>query len=288
MTTPSRADVMITPTAVSTAFFSLALLDCGVDGTASQLAASAIPRRLADFSTRELVHLAFALVVFDLPHAELLSFILQRISRRAQSLQPNEAHALGIVEHCVRLPEALCPETRADFSANEAARVRSTQALQQIIETCKDVVAPHFLTSSKLQKHLEKFFDQLQLPRKAEEPAGPYHLDFALPQQVAVEVDGFKHFYAYSRRHTAKSALKLRVLRALGWKVVSLPHFEWLPKNGEERLSYLAAQIEHISGVPLATIRKPQAGLRAPWLNHRNLLSNRPPACGQFQRGGRR
>merc|ERR1712070_612568 len=125
-----------------------------------------------------------------------------------------------------------------------------------------DVKAPHYLTSSKLQRHFEKFFDQLHLPRKAEEPAGPYHLDFALPQQVAVEVDGFKHFYAFSQRLTAKSVLKARVLRAMGWKVVSLPHFEWLPKSESERLAYLAKQIETASGLPLAAIRRPEASFK--------------------------
>ncbi len=49
--------------------------------------------------------------------------------------------------------------------------------------------------------------------------------------QVAIEIDGITHFYVLSRRLKAQSALKYRILSALGWKVVSIPYFEWKKRN---------------------------------------------------------
>lgn len=282
----------ITPNVIATSIFSLALLDCSAGGTAGELASSAVARRLADFSRRELVNLAFSLVLLDLPRAEMLSFILERLSRQSRQLQPTEMHALRIVEHCFHFPEAFCPAMRSDVANNGAAQSRSRAALDRIAKAGEGALVPYVLTSSKLQRHLERFFDKLNVPHKAEESAGPYHLDFALPQRVAVEVDGFKHFYAFSRRFTAKSALKLRILKAMGWRVVSLPHFEWLPRNERDRLTYLATQIEAAAGAPLAVMRQPEAGQRTPWLRGQRgvapLAARAPPARGQFSKGVRR
>merc|ERR1712079_158443 len=105
-------------------------------------------------------------------------------------------------------------------------------------------------------KRLERFFKRLGLPYHAEGSVGPYLLDYVLPEQIAVEVDGYKHFYAFSQRPTAKTGLKLRVLQAMGWRVVSIPHFDWLPRTSDDRLTFLANRIEKATGTPLASIRR--------------------------------
>lgn len=249
---------------VATALYSLALLDIGGHGSvAGQLAAEAAPRRLCDFERSELVNLAFALVSLDLPQAELLSYVLERAARQRHELGPTEAHALSVVDHCVRMPSALRPAMRAsllgpgDETAEPTpARRRCLRALEQVAEATASVKVPYAVTSSRLQRHLERFFDKLEVPHRAEEPIGPYHCDYALPRNVAVEMDGFKHFYQFSRRPTAKTKLKLRVLKALGWQTVSVPHFEWLPRNADDRLVYLSDRIEAVSGEPLKSLRR--------------------------------
>lgn len=283
-------DPSMSPTVASTALFSLALLDCGEDGTAAAVAEVGVPRHLVAASRRELVAVAYALVVLDLPQAELLSYVLERLARQGHDAAPREVHALQIVNHCVRMPAAFRPAMRKSFEADAAARNRCVSALDALAQRTRGVEIPYAVTSSKLQRRLERFFDRLQVPHKAEEAVGPYILDYALPGKVAVEVDGYKHYYAFSRRLTAKSDLKLRILAAMGWRVVSLPHFEWLPKNQDERLVFLVSSIEAAAGAPVASLRSPEAlpeGMavktrRSP----RVFPRSSPPVCGRF--GGTR
>mmetsp|Transcript_82979 Transcript_82979/g.225321 ORF Transcript_82979/g.225321 Transcript_82979/m.225321 type:complete len:493 (-) Transcript_82979:55-1533(-) len=246
----------LTPSVITATFYSLALLDCGKDGIAAHLLCNSIPRVIGDASSRELVNLAFAIVILDLHAAEILSYILEQLARQSAMIGSREVHALHIIKCCVTSPEAFRPEMRASFLADPTSVSRCTDALQHIAGVIQDVPVNYAVSGSKLQKRLGRFLDRLSLPHRAEAMIGPYVLDYMLPLKIAIEVDGFKHFYSFSRRLTAKSKLKLRVLKALGWHVVSLPHFEWLPKTQDERLAYLACQIEDVSGKPLAEIRR--------------------------------
>lgn len=243
------------PSSAVMAVYALAMLDSDGGGAVHSLA-SVAGRRLMEMSRSELVNLVFALVMSDVASAELLSFALERLARQRHELEPREVHALRIVEHCVRLPEALQPSMQTNLTSDPLAAARCREAVTQIEEGTGHVAVSCPVTSSKLQKMLERFFRRLELPHRAEGAVGPYMLDYVLPQRIAVEVDGFKHYYAFSRRLTAKSQLKLRVLRAMNWRVVSLPHFEWLPRKEDERLAYLAAQIEQATCEPLARLRR--------------------------------
>ncbi|CAJ1333269.1 unnamed protein product [Effrenium voratum] len=222
----------LTASTAAGSLYSLALLDF-TDETGTFLAAKVLPRCLGHASQQELVNIAFALVVLDLPGAELFSFTLERLARQVSSLKPVEVHALRIVAHCVKFPDALQPAMRSSLEAPEA-RQRSTEALKQVLRATQNQVIECPPMSSRLQWALERYLDELRLPYVPEQAVGPYIPDFILPMNVAVEVDGFKHFYAYSQRLTAKSQLKRRILRAMGWGIVSLPHFVWLPMKHEE------------------------------------------------------
>lgn len=281
----------MTASVVSTALYSLALLDCGGDGTAAELVTSMLPRVLTAASCQELICLALAIVMLDLPAGEPLSFLLERLARRGAAMRPEAVHALGIVGRCVLLPEALRPAMRASLAADPAAAARCAAALERLAADAPAPATPCAPTSSKLQRRLARFFKRLGVAHRCEEAAGPYLLDYVLPLQIAVEVDGYKHYYAFSRSLTAKSELKLRVLRAMGWRVASLPHFEWLPRTQEDRLVYLASQIEAAAGVPLAVVRRHEAGWSPEVKGGRKSASSLPfaqPARGKFAPGVRR
>ena len=77
------------------------------------------------------------------------------------------------------------------------------------------------------------------------EPRTGYSLDLALPSsRVGVEVDGPSHFLLPDGRGVRKpngpTLLKRRLLAAAGWRVISVPFFEWdgLHSAGE-RQAYL-------------------------------------------------
>lgn len=290
-----RAELI--PSEVATAFYSLALLDYGGEGSVTQLLAAIIPRVIVDASCQELVNFAFALVMLDLPAAETLSFVLERLARRSATLDPRQVHALRIVEHCVLLPQALRPALRASLVDNPESAKRSALAVQKIVATVPrpTATAKCLVRTSKLQQRLGHFFDKLSVPHLSEEAVGPYLLDFTLPLNIAVEVDGYTHFYAFSRRPTARSKLKFRVLKALGWRVVSLPHFEWLPRTEDKRLAFLASRIEAAAGVSLSMVRRSSeatnqqpAGMRTRRVTPAHLLPHLPPARGAFPASVRR
>eukprot|EP00913_Durusdinium_trenchii_P031973 g29946.t1 len=213
--------------------YAMALLDYQ-DDTAFFLAAKALPRCLGHASQQELVNIAFALVVLDLPAAELFSFALERLALQADTLEPVAVHALRIVAHAVKFPEALRPAMRNSLEVPEI-KGRSVKALQEVLGKTQHMAIQCATTSSKLQRAIERYFKELQVQHLPEQAVGPYVPDFILPKKIAVEVDGFTHFYAFSQRLTAKSELKRRIFNALGWGVVSLPHFKWLPMNHQER-----------------------------------------------------
>ena len=49
---------------------------------------------------------------------------------------------------------------------------------------------------------------------------------------IAIEVDGPSHFYANSKRYTAYTKLKHRLLTRMGYKVLHVPYYEWRSLRG--------------------------------------------------------
>eukprot|EP00435_Cladocopium_sp_Y103_P062077 s599_g23.t1 len=254
----------LSASAAAGSLYALALLDV-TDETGAFLVAKVLPRCLGQSSNQELVNIAFALVVLDLPGGELLSFALERLAPQAESLDAVGVHALRIVAHAVKYPEALRPRMRQSFEEDVEVKRRCVKGLQQVLLKTQHMAIQCPTMSSKLQKALERYFKELQVAHLPEQAVGPYVPDFVLPLKIAVEVDGYTHFYAFSQRLTAKSALKRRVLRALGWGVVSLPHFHWLELGHQEKLVFLIEQIEEVSQTSFSVVqRTPLEGFSPP------------------------
>ena len=76
-------------------------------------------------------------------------------------------------------------------------------------------------------------------------PRTGHSLDLALPSsRIAIEVDGPSHFLLPDGRGVRKSngptLLKRRLLAAAGWKVISVPFYEWNRfATANERQTYL-------------------------------------------------
>ncbi|EOD34549.1 hypothetical protein EMIHUDRAFT_313809 [Emiliania huxleyi CCMP1516] len=77
------------------------------------------------------------------------------------------------------------------------------------------------------------------------EPRTGYSLDLALPSsRIAVEVDGPSHFLLPGglgvRRPNGPTLLKRCLLAAAGWRVISVPFYEWDGfATAKERQTYL-------------------------------------------------
>ena len=88
----------------------------------------------------------------------------------------------------------------------------------------------------------------------AQELRTGYSLDLALPSsRVAIEVDGPFHFLLPDgrglRRPNGPTLLKRRLLAAAGWRVISVPFYEWdgfATANGQQ--TYLERAVAPLLG----------------------------------------
>lgn len=121
-----------------------------------------------------------------------------------------------------------------------------------------------FLTTSAIQRQVGSAMQALGLHCTLEyrPPGTPIIIDIAVqhrvsrgktqkPVQIAVEVDGPYHFLAsHPTRALGSARLRNSLLEHSGWKVVSIPWFEWSKLNtAKERAEYLNARV-----VPLLEI----------------------------------
>ncbi|CAD7938671.1 unnamed protein product [Amoebophrya sp. A25] len=149
--------------------------------------------------------------------------------------------------------------------------------------------------TSVFQKSARRVFDELGFPFKEEVPIGPYQVDYLLKHRVAVEFDGFSHFYmdfsgssnpsVVGRTPTssptsknykdaedqsgtkqsplpacphvkAKTRLKHALLSAMGVRVIKISYHEWLPtKHFESRKKLLCDRLEAETGLDVADFR---------------------------------
>ena len=79
------------------------------------------------------------------------------------------------------------------------------------------------------------------------EPVTGYPLDFVhVGRRLAIDVDGK---YSYTRsggapRPVGATLLRRRLLRAAGWRVRSIPYFEWHARHHTEQSDYLSKVVE--------------------------------------------
>ncbi len=59
-------------------------------------------------------------------------------------------------------------------------------------------------------------------------------------EHTVIEVDGPYHFI-WGRKVTFATMIKREILRMYGWKMISVPFFDWYPLQSQsERLEYLS------------------------------------------------
>ena len=75
-----------------------------------------------------------------------------------------------------------------------------------------------------------------------------YPVDMALPERrIVVEVDGPTHFMTNANRPLGATALKRRLLKRLGWRLVIVPYFEWsIDASDDEHEACMRAKLECI------------------------------------------
>ena len=176
--------------------------------------------RAADFNAQDLANLAWAFAVLDVPDRPLMLAIRDQLLSDRWSSNDLTTHALSQFhqwelwrEHELHIPQSqlLPPILQAKFHQTMASAPQTTSSFEMRVHeamTCLQE-AP---TSGIL-------IDQ------------GYSIDLALPnERIAIEVDGPSHFVSSGegagRAPLGRTVIKRRQLSRLGWRVLSITHFD--------------------------------------------------------------
>jgi len=260
---------VVDPSMISAVVFALLKLDYG-HWLLGVLLFREIPKHIAHLPLQSLVNCTFALMsldVLDPPLAcdergvlpaddgertdvsvSLFLRLMKEIVKRQSELVLPEIRQLHIIDACIQY----CATALGAAIGERGLPAEVSKLLCDV----KGVGLGNSPTPSTMQVRVERLLDDLQVRYKKEMPIYPYVVDFAVPDEMVVlEVDGFTHFYVLSRRFTLKSRLRRRILEAAGWKVVSLPYFEWKNKNQVDKRDFLTAAVQRDTNMSLKDLR---------------------------------
>ena len=114
---------------------------------------------------------------------------------------------------------------------------------------------------SKLQNDVASCVRRLEMPEAVHEeytiPGLGSIVDIALPEaKLVIEVDGPSHYTHHEVSPKAggppveangPTRMKVRQIMAFGWRIASVPYFEWEPlKREDERQAYLQAKLQDV------------------------------------------
>ncbi|GIX65393.1 RAP protein, putative [Babesia caballi] len=195
---------------------SLALLQHR-NGLFDKLVYSRLPGCIYTFGPQEMCNVLFSLVVafqnekYGEELTDIVTVLLDRVAKHLKELVYIEVNQLCISLYHLRYKlEPFDPRYQA--------------MLDDIVRLNLEF-AP---STSKMQYKISRLLDDLKVRHKAEQRVGPYVMDYVLPQlQVAIEVNGYSHFYHQSTEFNAITRLKYQIVESLGWKMVSVNYFEW-------------------------------------------------------------
>ena len=114
-------------------------------------------------------------------------------------------------------------------------------------QRCRDAMEEDGTHSSRLQRSVASVLDAVHPGFEEElvEPQTGYSIDIALRSScIAIEVDGPSHFLHTRGEHrpNGPTLLKRRLLEAVGWRLISVPFYEW------DALNSLEAQRDYLQG----------------------------------------
>lgn len=209
-------------------------------------------RDLDEFETQHLANMAWAFVFLKFSRfhrlsksgLRLLEAVLDAADRRLHLFSIEELRQLGQVVMASRTKED-GPERGFALRVKEAMKAAyDSQSLLEPDSSEFHLEVAHMLKLLGVPHHNEvKVFE------------GVYHIDIVVghgdPQdsrgKIAVEVDGPSHFVAGTEEINPHTALKRWLLAREGYKVLSIPFFDWGSlQGGAVCTAYMAYQLEDV------------------------------------------
>ena len=232
------------------------------------------------FSSQHLATLAWAFAVADVPSPIFgMRSHFAAISAGTAALHPlGQTHLCQVHQWVLWRQERvqtssgkdgggdLCGGIGGNIRAGSSADLGSSwhenwhEVSEDVAKVCMESFTSREAQPSHFQLAVGESLRELGLELEAEvcTPQG-YSIDFVVElggRRVAVEVDGPSHYLGATRMPTGATTLKRRQLRAFGWRLLSVPYWEWSAlknaRNNEERSkqcrAYLRRQLEEALG----------------------------------------
>lgn len=150
-------------------------------------------------------------------HKGLLYSMLQITDKHRTNLNYPSVFQLQILDLFLRL---IVPSIYEDMQHNLKELLAKARKVNVVIDD-------YMQNSSRLHRHISKWFHTVGLHHRNEVFLGPFMLDIVIGKKVVVEVDGPSHFYRDTNSRTVASLLKDKIIRAMGFHLKHLPYQEW-------------------------------------------------------------
>ena len=99
--------------------------------------------------------------------------------------------------------------------------------------------------TTNLQFNVKQVLDQLKIAYVEEKIINIYFVDFFIAPNICLEVNGSLHYRADSHQATNLTLKKTRHLTNLGYKVVTVPYFEWIAvEKSAQKYVYIKRKLE--------------------------------------------
>jgi len=224
------------PQEISNMVWSFATAGVHADKLYELVANEVVERQLRGFKSRDLSNMVWAFTTANIYHVQLFEEIKLVFSQFPVEKKMNKK-VLSSLHLCMvwlRL-EYHVPDDELPFPDSMRCE-------------CKKAMEDSSIHVSRLQRNVGAILAEVcpGFEEEFKDEHTSYSIDLALHSSlIAIEVDGPSHFISSSTEKSDKTLngstlLKQRLLAAAGWKVISIPYFEWNALSDQlEKKEYL-------------------------------------------------
>mmetsp|Transcript_6706 Transcript_6706/g.10258 ORF Transcript_6706/g.10258 Transcript_6706/m.10258 type:complete len:865 (+) Transcript_6706:58-2652(+) len=207
-----------------------------------------------DFNSQDLANSLWALAVLDLTKSSLFIRLWELGQRFCQwnsreLVQVYEVYAYVAGPKITNGGTGLVSGKAFQESPPEfQLRWRQDKIRRRAREECAKLQAKEKQTTSRFHRSIAATLKRLGIECQNEVRVGTFAVDIHVTEpgldHILIEADGPSHFLHNSTSRNGPATLKKKALTNLGWKVISIPHFDWGTLETEkDQEIYLAEQL---------------------------------------------
>ncbi|KAI3429562.1 hypothetical protein D9Q98_005650 [Chlorella vulgaris] len=205
----------------------------------------------AQFNQQQLCNVLWSLCIADQCDREIWDLCIGQVTKLGIPYHELTSEALTQVFQCAMLMLAQAPDAEWPLP-EELLRL----GMQCWMQRAKVVTVSEL--HSEVSRMLVSMGEQHTVEHLTQDQL--FSVDIAFPSEwIAMEVDGPHHFTANTFRPLADTEGRRLLLRARGWRVVSVPFYHWYGEDDETRRSLLQRLLREARAQPVPPVHAVQA-----------------------------